>query len=437
MADFWVSLPVWLQDFGLFLALLTPAVLAGLVTLRGYTPWGLLAGLLRRHLWVSLTFVALIAVSVAIGTGLLAQERGLRRGTAMAADRFDLIVAAPGSEVTVMLAAVYLQPADMALLDGPTYETIASHENVDLAAPIAFGDSWHESPVVGTTPQFVTHLGGELAEGVVFGAIDEAVIGARVPLAIGDTLTPAHGHGDAAEDDAHGDFSYRVSGRMLPTGTPWDKAILVPVEGVWLVHGLPNGHSDGWNGPPGPPFDPAFFPGTPAVLVRAEALWANYALKSAFTTDRTMAFFPGSVLARLLSLLGDVREVMSLLAVVTQVLVAVGVLAGLFILMRLFARRLALLRALGAPRRFVFALVWSYAATLIAAGTLLGLVLGMVASAAISQVVSERTDILIEASLGWPELHMVAAFLSLSVLLALLPAALTLRRSPVADLRST
>ncbi|WP_068118990.1 FtsX-like permease family protein [Tropicimonas marinistellae] len=437
MADLWVSLPNGMQDLALFFALLAPALVTGLLTLRGFAPWGLLRGMLRRHFWVSITFIVLIATSVAIGTGLIAQERGLRRGTAQAADKFDLIVAAPGSEITAMLAAVYLQPSDIPLLDGETYQRIAEQEHVSLAAPIAFGDSWNASPVVGTTPQFVAHLSGTLAEGEVFTTVDEAVAGANVPLAIGDTFTPSHGHGDATDDGAHAGYHYIITGRMEPTGSPWDRAILVPVEGVWLIHGMPNGHDDGWSGDPGPPFDPAYFPGTPAILVRAEQLWANYALQSAFTTSETMAFFPGAVLARLHSLLGDVRDVMSMLAAITQVVVAAGVLTGLVILMRLLARRLALLRALGAPRRFVFALVWSFAATLLGTGTAIGLALGMAAATVISRIVSERTDILIRAQLGWPELHLVAAFFSITVLLALVPALLALRRAPVADLRST
>jgi putative ABC transport system permease protein len=54
-----------------------------------------------------------------------------------------------------------------------------------------------------------------------------------------------------------------------------------------------------------------------------------------------MAFFPGTVLAQLHGLMRDVREAMSLLAVVTQVLVTVSILAGLVILTRIFARGLA------------------------------------------------------------------------------------------------
>jgi putative ABC transport system permease protein len=121
--------------------------------------------------------------------------------------------------------------------------------------------------------------------------------------------------------------------------------------------------------------------------------------------------------------------------VVTQVLVTAGVLAGLVILTRLFARRLALLRALGAPRRFVFSVVWSYAALLIGAGALVGLALGTLAAGVISKIVTARTDILVEAGLAWPEVHLVAGFVSLTLLLALLPAFIALNRPVVTDLR--
>ena len=128
------------------------------------------------------------------------------------------------------------------------------------------------------------------------------------------------------------------------------------------------------------PSTPAYFPGTPAILVRAEKLVANYNLKSDFTRPDMMAFFPGTVLATLQARLGDVRAALSVMAGVTQVLVTVAVLAALLILLRLFARGFALLRALGAPTRFVFAVAWGYAAALILAGTLIGLALGFVAA---------------------------------------------------------
>ena len=36
-----------------------------------------------------------------------------------------------------------------------------------------------------------------------------------------------------------------IVGRMRPTGTPWDRAIVVPIEYNWSVHGLGTGHAGG------------------------------------------------------------------------------------------------------------------------------------------------------------------------------------------------
>lgn len=434
MSDLWASLPNLAQDILTAAALLMPGFLAGALIFRGLRPIPLAAAMLRRFTWVNLLFMLLIAVSVGLGVGLLAQERGLRQGSARAAAPFDLIVAAPGSEITVMMAAVYLQPSDMALVTGAQYNEIAGTEGVALAAPIAFGDSHEGAPVIGTTAEFVTHLAGNLAEGRLFEASQEAVAGAFVDVVIGDHFTPAHGHGHDTDDHGHEGFEYHVTGRMAPTGSPWDRAILVPVEGVWEIHGLPNGHEDG-DPRIGPPFIAEYMPGTPAVLVRAEELWGNYSLRSRFTRSDLMAFFPGTVLAQLHSLMGEVRSAMSLMAVLTQVLVTLAVLIGLMILVRLVARSLALLRAIGAPLRFVFAVVWTYSAALILTGAILGLALGWVAARVISTVVTARTDVLVTASLGWPEAHLVAAFISLTLLLALVPAWMAARRPLLTDLR--
>ncbi len=436
MRPFWDGLSPLVQDCAVLLALLAPVAILGAVLLRGYAPGAVLRALLWRSRVAAVVFVTLIAVSVGLGVALLAQERALRQAAARAADGFDLIVTAPGSEVTMLLATVYLQPSDVPLLSGAVYADIARDPRVTLAAPIAFGDSYDGAPVVGTIAHFIDHLSGPLAEGRIFADHRDAVIGALVDIAIGAELEPAHGVGAAAEEHAHEGENYVVTGRMAATGSPWDRAILVPIEGVWEVHGLGTGHAPDRQEALGPPFDPDAFPGTPAILVVADKLVDNYALRSAYTRSDTMAFFPGTVIATLNSLMGDVRQIMSVMSLVTQMLVMSGVLAGLVILMRLFAGSLALLRAIGAPARFVFAVVWSYASGLAATGALLGLLLGRAAAEILSRVVSARTDILVRATLGWPEIHLVAGFVTLCVVAALLPAALAVKRGAVADLRA-
>ncbi|MEM6825251.1 MAG: ABC transporter permease [Pseudomonadota bacterium] len=432
----WGSLPTWLQDTGLLLVLLAPTVIVGTLMLRGFAPWGLVGAILWRFRWANTIFVLLISVSVGTGIGILAQERGLRQGSAQAADKFDVLITAPGSELTMMLAAVYLQPSDIPLLDGYVFNEVATHESVDIAAPLAFGDSWEGAPIVGTTADFVRHLTDDQVLGRMWTNASEAIVGAAVSLEIGDSFTPSHGHGDAADPQAHAGEEVLVVGRMARTGTPWDRALLVPVEQVWRVHGLADGHAPENAGQIGPPFDADYFPGTPAIIVRAEALWASYAIRSEFTRDaETMAFFPGTVLSNLYRVLGDVRRAMSLLSLVTQMLVAVSVLLGLFLLMRVFQRQVALLRVLGAPTRFVFSVMWSYSAVLLISGSALGLIFGMLAAAVLSRIVTAQTDVLIRAPIGWTELHVIAGFIAVTTVLSLLPAAIAVRRSALGSLR--
>lgn len=433
MSEFWQTLSANTQDSLILLGLLALPVLLGVIIIRGFDLSALLRGMIARNRWMAALFVALVAASVGLGVGIIAQERGLRQATARIAQKFDLIVAAPGDEVSLLMATVYLQATDAPLLNGARYAKVASTPEVALAAPIAYGDSWRDAPIVGSTAEFVAHLSGPLAAGRMFQTEAEAIAGARVPLKIGDSFTPAHGFGPSAMD--HGGPGIVVTGRMAPTGSPWDKALIVPVESVWSTHGLANGHAPG-DTHLGPPFEPSLFPGTPAIIVKPERLFAAYRLQSLFNTDDTMAFFPGAVISRLHNLMGNMREILSVLSLVTQALVAAAVLVGLAVLVRLFARRLALLRALGAPARMVFALVWGFAALLLGIGGVLGLIVGYVAAQVLSGVLSTRTDLLIEATLGWPELHLVAGFLGLASVVALIPAGLALTRPIPEDLRT-
>ena len=178
MRGLWLNLPAGVQD-ALFLVLfLLPAVAIGAGLLRGLAPFPLVTAILWRFRRANAMFVTLIAISVGMGIGLVAQERGLRSGTAQAAEKFDLVVIAPGRELTMLFATVFLQPQDGPLLGGATYERIASHENVEIAAPLAFGDSYRAAPVVWTIESFSRHLSDDRIDDRMWQTSGEAIAGA-------------------------------------------------------------------------------------------------------------------------------------------------------------------------------------------------------------------------------------------------------------------
>ncbi|TXH81844.1 MAG: ABC transporter permease, partial [Rhizobium sp.] len=73
---------------------------------------------LRRFWSGALAVVVLIALSVALSVTVTLQERAVRLGSARAAEKFDLLVGAAGSETQLALSAVFLQPAPLPLMEG-------------------------------------------------------------------------------------------------------------------------------------------------------------------------------------------------------------------------------------------------------------------------------------------------------------------------------
>jgi len=397
---------------------------------------------LRQYRFSALAFVLLIAAGTSLSVAIISQERALRTGSARAADRFDLVVAAPGSRTDALLTSVFLQPGAARLLSPEVTARLLNDPNASFVSPLAFGDSIQGAPVVGVTAPLVEHLSNGLAEGRLFVSRQEAVVGSASPLTVGQKFRPAHGvHTQhEPEDDDHDvdghahpdthDTVLTVVGRMMPTGSPWDRAVTIPVELVWEAHGLPSGHPEG-STEIGAPFDPARTPGIPAAVVHAKTVASAYKLRHAYTTNDAMAFFPAEALIQLYSVVGDVRQLMSILAVITQALVLLAIVSSVFILLRLLMPQFVTLRALGAPRLYVFAASWGFMAALVLAGVAIGLLGGYALSFGISHWLSNRTGIALTPTLGETEALIGLAILSIGLVLALVPAA-RLQRRPLA-----
>jgi len=396
-----------------------------------------LADYRRNRLLVSVTLL-LVALAVAIGVAVIAQERALRQGSARAADDFDILVGAPGSPTQLVLTSVYLKLQAIPLVSGDVLARATTARGVRYAAPIAFGDNYQGYPIVGTIAAFASR-GGMLqaANGRIFSQRGEAVVGADVPLAIGATLHPEHGmhhdhdeeDGDEHEHEHH--LTYTVVGRLPPRHNVWDSAILVPVEDVWGIHELPIGHPAG-SIQIGPPWDAKQLPGVPAIAVKPDSVSAAYGLRGQLRTAESMALFPAEVLNELYSTLGDVRDLMSLLAVATQVLVVLAVLMALLVGFLARARQFAVLRAIGASTRYVFTVIWLEVSLLVAGGAALGLILGYAASWVLMRWITLHVGFSMPVTLGREELQLAAALGICGFLIGTLPALLSLRR-PIAE----
>lgn len=413
-----------------------------------------------RRLWAgSLVIVLLIGLATALGIAVGIQERALRLGSARAADRFDLVVGAAGAETQLVLSSVFLQAAPLTLLPGSVLKDLAEDPRVDWAAPVGFGDSFNDLPIVGTTGEFLTDKGRRpLAEGEAFQKPTDAVVGALVDLRLGDTVKPVHGlPGEAGH--THDELAYTVTGRLAATGTPWDRAILVPIETVWSIHGL-DGHAadahdhdhghdhahedhdhdhDGVQDHAaedhlGPPWA-AGIPGVPAIIVKPKSIANAYQLRQQYRTDTTLGVFPAEVLTRLYATLGDARVILTAIAIGTQALVGAAVVLVCVVHLSQRRRQIGALRALGAPRLSIFGVVWVELLLLIGLGVLLGLGLGLLGAKVAASFFTQQSGIALPVSLEWSDVGFAGMLMLVAAVIALVPAWLAYRQPAAAALR--
>src|SRR5690606_4555153 len=132
------------------------------------------------------------------------------------------------------------------------------------------GDSVRGFRIVGTEPALVEHYGASIADGAMFDAPMQAVLGSEAARATGlrAGASFAGTHGLAEGGGEHEAEPYRVTGVLAPTGSVVARLVLPPVESVWDVHEMhrappkpapdtapasENGHGEGGNGSSKPP----------------------------------------------------------------------------------------------------------------------------------------------------------------------------------------
>ena len=321
-----------------------------------------LAYLASRPLLSALN-AAMLALGVAtIAFLLLAADQAEERLTRDARS-VDLVVGAKGSPLQLILSTVFHADVPTGNIGLEEARAVQANPMVASATPLALGDSFHGSRIVGTDESFLALHDAKVAQGRLFSAEMEAVVGAEVArregLAVGAKLTGAHGLAEAGP--AHGEHPYTVVGILAPTGTVADRLVLTSVESVWHVH---EAHA------------PAR-PEITALLIRYRTPLAAAMLPRAINATTAMqAASPAYEAARLLDLAGVGVETLRWFAIVLMASAALSLFAALSSALQERRYDLALLRTLGARPASLAALTLAEGVTLLVAGVILGLALG-------------------------------------------------------------
>jgi len=371
--------------------------------------------------------VLLLALGIATITLLLLATSQLEERMQRDARGIDLVVGAKGSPMQIILSSIYQLDVPTGNVSWKQAQELGRHRAVKKMIPLALANNYRGFRIVGTNHDYAEHYGVRLAQGRLWQAPLEAVLGAeiaaRTGLAMGATFIGAHGMGagEREGDVMHETHSYRVVGVLAPTGTVVDRVVLTDVASVWAVHADQYDIKDVARIAELLPDDEKELT---ALLIQYSSPLAAAILPRYINQNSEMqAASPAYETARLFSIIGVGIDVLRGFALV--LILAAGLSVFIALYNALLERRydLAVMRTLGASPARLMTLMLFEGALLAGIGAALGLALGHVLTELLGVAFKAAKQV---AVTGWAwvpeELWLIGLALAVGIFAALLPA---------------
>lgn len=335
---------------------------------------------------------------------------------------FDAVLGARSSQLQLVLNAIFHLEDSPGNISGNDVAVVSKNPNVEYALPIAVGDNYKGYRLVGTLAEIFERV--EVSPGRKYivqapgrpfsMSAKEAVLGnfaaRELKLKIGDTFHPFHGL--IYDESKQHSETFVVTGILEPTGTPGDRVIWIPLEGLQQM----SGH------------DARAATDVSAVLIKLKQSNPMGGFQMDMLYNKrgnkfTFAWPIGAILAKLFDKIAWFDRVLAFVSYLVVFIASASILASIYNSMNERRREVAILRALGAKRFTVFGAIVLEAASIAALGMLLAYVVyGLIVIVA-SNIIRAQTGVVINPF----ELHAIlwvapAGIVALGALCGVLPA---------------
>lgn len=346
-----------------------------------------LASLINRRFTVFLAIFS-IAVSVAIVLSVEHIRHQAKDSFANTISGTDLIIGARSGRINLLLYSVFRIGNATNNISWRSYQAIKGQKEVSWAIPISLGDSHRGYRVLATVNDYFVHYRYRnktplsFNKGVEFDDVYDVVLGSdvakKLQYSIGQKIVLSHGVADVSFIK-HDDKPFTIVGILNTTGTPVDKTVHINLAGMEAIHlGWKNGVS------------------TPGLKINAQdalkkdltpkSVTAIYlGLKNKISTfgvqrrindtkqEPLMAVLPGVVLSELWQTMNVIEKILALIAGLVALTSLLGMITMMLSTIKQREREIAVLRAIGAPARFIFGLIQLEVIGIVLIGIILGI----------------------------------------------------------------
>ncbi|MDE1248656.1 ABC transporter permease [Vibrio aestuarianus] len=339
-----------------------------------------------------------VAISVILLMGVERIRTQAKNSFANTISGTDLIVGGRSGQVNLLLYSVFRIGNATNNIDWKSYQDFSQHRAVKWAIPISLGDSHKGFRVMGTNHSYFENFkyGSKqpltFSQGTEFNGLFETVLGSDVAKTlgyhIGSDIIIAHGISDVGFS-RHDNLPFKVVGILAPTGTPVDKTVHVSLEAIEAIHvgwesGAHLGNTPSQEQLAQYDFQPKQIT---AMLVGLKSRIQTFALQREINNYRQeplSAIMPGVALQELWSMMSVAEQALMAVSIFVVAAGLLGMLSSLLTSLQERRREMAILRAMGAQPKHIFALLISEATTITFMGIVVGLI-GLYALLAIAQ----------------------------------------------------
>ncbi|MGF1685390.1 ABC transporter permease [Photobacterium japonica] len=327
-----------------------------------------------------------VAISVILLMGVERIRTQAKTSFANTLSGTDLIVGGRSGQVNLLLYSVFRIGNATNNIDWKSYQAFSQHRAVEWAIPISLGDSHKGFRVMGTNDQYFAYFkyGRKqplaFSKGEAFAGLFDTVIGSDVAKTlgyhIGSEIIIAHGISDVGFS-RHDQLPFKVVGILAPTGTPVDKTVHVSLEAIEAIHvGWESGAHLGSTPTAEQLTQHQFQPKQiTAMLLGLKSKIQTFALQRQINTYRQeplSAILPGVALHELWGMMSVAEQALMVVSAFVVIAGLLGMLSSLLTSLQERRREMAILRAMGARPKHVFALLISEASALTFAGIIVG-----------------------------------------------------------------
>ncbi|MCU7829535.1 MAG: ABC transporter permease [Candidatus Thiodiazotropha sp. (ex Myrtea sp. 'scaly one' KF741663)] len=345
--------------------------------------------LFNRRFTASLILIS-IALSVSLLLGVERLRVESRNSFANTISGTDLVVGARSGAINLLLYSVFRIGDATNNISWKSYIKFAEHALVKWTIPLSLGDSHKGYRVLGTNQDYFRHYkyankrALSFNQGQPFEQVYQAVLGDEVArklgYQIGEKIIIAHGAGKTSFT-LHDDKPFEVVGILKPTGTPVDRTVHVPLEGIEAIHKdwIGGRQVAGLNISADEALEKNLSPkAITAFMIGLKSKIATFRVQreiNDYRKEPLLAILPGVALQQLWDMMGIAENA---LLVVTALVVAVGLIGMLTVMLAGLnerRREMAILRSVGARPGHILLLVTGESLLLSLLGIALGLLL--------------------------------------------------------------